>query len=81
MKQKVLVILATLIVALATVSTVICINLKKTNIFEANVDALARMEGGYACPGACLTWTGSTGGGLDCLCDRYTGRCKTWCSK
>lgn len=23
-------------------------------------------------------WTGSTGGGIDCLCHRYVGRCKSW---
>ena len=50
------------------------------DLFKANVEALARNEvGGYPCPGACLTWSGSTGGGLDCFCHRYTGRCKKWC--
>ena len=51
-------------------------------ILEANVEALTRNEGGgggYDCPGACLTWAGSTGGGIDCMCHRYTGRCKRWC--
>ncbi len=50
-------------------------------ILEANVEALTRNEGGggYDCPGACLTWAGSTGGGIDCMCHRYAGRCKRWC--
>ncbi len=49
------------------------------DLFYANVEALADGEGGYSCPGACITWSGTTGGGLDCMCHRYVGRCKRWC--
>lgn len=45
--------------------------------FSENVNLLST-QSGYPCPGACLTWTGSTGGGIDCLCHRYVGRCKSW---
>ena len=48
-------------------------------LFNANVEALAISESGYQCPNACLTWTGSMGGGIDCMCERYVGRCKRWC--
>ena len=86
MKKKVLFAAGAMIIA-AAVSAAVCLNIGQTrhnDLFEQNLDALARGEGtssGYDCPGACLTWTGSTGGGLDCMCDRYADRCKTWCSK
>jgi len=52
---------------------------RSDDLFPANVEALADNEGSYPCPGACLTWTGSNGGGMDCMCHRYVGRCKRWC--
>ena len=67
----------------AAVSAFVYVNNEKNEsmaFFKANVEVLAKEEGsGYDCPGACLTWTGSTGGGIDCICHRYVGRCKKWC--
>ena len=79
---KKIVLAAGAVLVAAAVSAFVCVNNGRTSmddLFYANVEALADGEGGYACPGACLTWTGSWGGGLDCMCGRYTGRCQKWC--
>lgn len=46
---------------------------------DENARILESVTSIYKCPGACLTWKGSNGGGLDCMCHRYLGVCKKWC--
>ena len=80
--KKNMILAAGAVLAAAAVSAFVYVNNGRNSmddLFNANVEALARNEGGYPCPGACLTWTGSTGGGMDCMCHRYVGRCKKWC--
>lgn len=53
---------------------------KLSDLALANVEALASGEsGGWACPDACKEWSGNSGGGIACDCNRYTGKCKARC--
>lgn len=45
----------------------------------ANVEALATGESSWNCPDACKEWSGNSGGGIACDCNRYTGKCKNRC--
>ncbi len=45
----------------------------------ANVEALAFGESSWPCPDACKEWSGNSGGGIACDCNRYTGKCKNRC--
>lgn len=76
MKKKSVIIVAAVAVAVIGISAVAYAGSATT--LSENADLLS-VQSGYPCPGACLTWTGSTGGGLDCMCQRYVGKCKKWC--
>lgn len=75
--KKSIILVATVIIA-AALSAIAYAGSRQDDAFVENLEALDSAPE-YPCPGGCLTWSGSTGGGLDCQCQRYSGRCKRWC--
>lgn len=77
--KKILISFAALAVSAAAIIAVNANN-RMDEQFEANVEALADGEsGGIACPGFCSQWGIWGNGGIDCLCNYYSGNCKTFC--
>ncbi len=75
--KKLIILIATVIVV-AALSAIAYAGTGQDDAFVENFEALDSAPE-YPCPGACLTWEGSIGGGIDCKCQRYVGRCKKWC--
>lgn len=77
--KKILISFAALAVSAAAIIAVNANN-RMDEQFEANVEALAEGEGGGVnCPGMCSAWGIWGGGGIDCLCNYYSGNCKSFC--
>lgn len=51
-----------------------------SDLAVSNIEALAGGESdGWSCPDSCKEWSGNSGGGIACDCNRYTGKCKNRC--
>lgn len=80
MKKKPLLVCTTVVFGILTVAGISRQNTTQlSDVALANIEAMSSGEGGYACPGACLTYKAGGGGGLLCDCSRFLGRCEKWC--